>query len=135
MKNLLLVFVAVLSLLSCSSNSNSKKENTPMEITESDKIEVLYFHSKKRCITCNAIESLSKEVIQKINNPDISYKIIDISTEEGEKIADQYEVAWSSLLINNKGTILDLTKLGFSHAKNQPDVFKQKLEESINSIL
>ena len=135
MKNLLLIFIAVFSLTACSGNNSSKRNNNPTEITKTDKIEVLYFHGKKRCITCNAIESLSKEVMQEINNPDITYKIIDFSTDQGEKIANQYEVAWSSLLINNKGTVIDLTKLGFSHAKNQPEVFKQKLKESINSIL
>lgn len=28
-------------------------------------VEVLYFHGKQRCVTCNTIEKLTKEVIDK----------------------------------------------------------------------
>ena len=103
MKNYVLIILALITFSSCGNSSgnithedNSKTGNI---------VEVLYFHGKQRCITCNAIESLTKELIeheyeQQLKDGKIQFKSIDISTKEGEKIADKYEVTWSSLFIN-----------------------------------
>lgn len=61
--------------------------------------------------------------------------MIDISTLEGEKIADKYELTWSSLIIDRKGKMENLTDMGFSYAKGEPEVFKTKLKEALNKML
>ena len=105
---------------------------------------MLYFHGKQRCITCNAIERLTKEVIeqdfaQQLKDGKIIFKVIDISTKEGEKIANTYEVTWSSLYINKwqngKESRNNMTDFGFSHAKGSPDVFKAGVKKKIEELL
>jgi len=66
---------------------------------------VIYFHGKQRCLTCKAIEKNAKEVVNnqfanELENGTVVFNIVDISTPEGEQIADRYEVTWSSLFIN-----------------------------------
>lgn len=136
MKKIILLFSLLLSLVSCSNAQNKQSQSS----NNSDVLEVMYFHGKQRCMTCLAIESLTTEVLnadyaQQVNNGKIVYKVIDISTEEGEKIADRYEVTWSSLILDKNGKTVNLTDMAFSYARSQPEVFKVKLKEEINKSL
>ena len=99
-----------------------------------------YFHGKQRCITCRAIEMLTKEVLdsdfaEAQKSGKLVFKIIDISQKENKAIAEKYEVAWSSLILNKGGNVVNLTDMGFSYAKGQPEVFKAQLKEEITKLL
>lgn len=143
MKKLLFIFLAVIGLTSCG-NSQTANAQTSIKAAQKEYVEVLYFHGKQRCITCNAIEKLTKEVIdkdfaQQLKDGKIIFKIIDISTKEGEKIADKYEVSWSSLYINKwmngKELKNNMTDFAFSYAKNSPDVYKAGIKKKIDELL
>lgn len=146
MKNIILLIITVLLSFACS--NTSKKEHSEnranQDISPKNQVEVLYFHGKQRCITCNAIEKLTKEVIDtdfsnQLRNGDLAFKVIDISTPEGRRIADQYEVSWSSLYINKwkngKEMKNNMTETGFSYAKNEPSIFKDKIKDKISELL
>ncbi|MEG1621906.1 MAG: nitrophenyl compound nitroreductase subunit ArsF family protein [Alistipes sp.] len=139
MKNILSILVAIVGLSGCGSGQNSAVQSVATPHAK-DVVEVLYFHGKQRCKTCNAIETLTKEVVEnhfadQLKKGEIIFQIIDISTPQGEKMADQYEVTWSSLILDRGGETVNLTKMGFSYAKGQPALFKAKLTESITQIL
>lgn len=132
MKRIFLLITLTISLISCGGGSQKKQEIT--KVQQTDVTEVIYFHGKQRCITCNAIEKLTQEVIDSLANEKVVMKIIDISQKENEAIADKYEVTWSSLILDRGGKIENLTEMGFGYAKNQPQVFKAKLVEAIGNI-
>lgn len=143
MKKLLFALLAVVTLLSCGNSQNAKAQSAA-KTTQKEYIEVLYFHGKQRCVTCNAIEKLTKEVldkdfVQQVKDGKVVFKVIDISTKEGEKIADKYEVTWSSLFINKwkdgKETKNNMTDFGFSYAKSSPEVFKAGVKKKIDELL
>ncbi|MDD3406242.1 MAG: nitrophenyl compound nitroreductase subunit ArsF family protein [Paludibacteraceae bacterium] len=138
MKKLLLLLAIISSFVACG-NAQKQTETAATKINDNS-LDVLYFHGKQRCITCRAIETLTKEVldadfaeVQKSGK--VIFKIIDISQKENEAIADKYEVTWSSLILDKGGKVVNLTDMGFSYAKNQPDVFKSKLKEEIAKLL
>ena len=141
MKRTLFFLLVILTLAACGSNPNAQ---AVAQTEQEDAVEVLYFHGKQRCITCNAIERLTKEVIeqdfvQQLKDGKIIFKVIDISTKEGEKIANTYEVTWSSLYINKwrggKENRNNMTDFWFSHAKGSPDVFKAGVKKKIEELL
>lgn len=143
MKTLLYVILAVFTLISCGNSQNAKAQTTTKS-SQKEYIEVLYFHGKQRCVTCNAIEKSTKEVIEKdfaqqLKDGKVVFKVIDISTKEGENIADKYEVTWSSLFINKwkdgTETKSNMTDFGFSYAKNSPEVFKAGVKKKIDELL
>lgn len=143
MRKILFVLLAVIAL-PLLGNSQSAKAQSSEKNSQKEYVEVLYFHGKQRCVTCNAIEKLTKEVIDKdfaeqLKNGKVIFRAIDISTKEGEKIADKYEVTWSSLFVNkwkdSKETKNDMTDFGFSYAKGSPDVFKEGVKKKINELL
>ena len=129
---------AVLCLFTGISTAFSQKVNTQ------DYVEIVYFHGKQRCITCRAIEKYAKEVVEQdfakeLKQDKVRFKVIDISTPEGETIADKYEVSWSAIFINKisngKETKNNMTDFGFSYAKNSPQTFKKGIKEKIEELL
>lgn len=132
MKRILLLATLSIALLSCADKTS--KQQAPAVSQPDDVTQVLYFHGKQRCVTCNAIEQLTKEVVDSLANEKIVMKIVDISKKENEGIADSYEVSWSSLILDRNGKTVNLTKMGFGYAKTQPAIFKANLVEAINNI-
>lgn len=110
-------------------------------------VEVKYFHGKQRCATCLSIERCAQELINEKyadaqKKGKIKFSVIDISTEEGRKMAQDYKVSWSSLfVVTTKDSIKkteerqNVTNLGFQYAKEQPEEFKDQLEVVINKAL
>ena len=107
-------------------------------------VEILYFHSKQRCPTCIAIGTYSKEVVNKdfaaqVKSGTVKFKEIDISTPQGEKLADKYHVTWSSLYVNRwqngKEVRNDMTRFGFENARTNTPAFKSGLKNKISKLL
>lgn len=141
MKKFLMIFALLIGLVSCGHNSDSAAKE---ETLEKDRVEVIYFHGKQRCATCMAIEKNTREVIDsifadKIADGSLVFRIVDISTPEGEQIADKYEVTWSSLFVskwnNGEETRGNLTEFGFGNARQNADMFKKGLTDKIRQSL
>ena len=143
MKKILMGMALIFTLAGCG-NKKAQQETTSESVSDKDRVEVLYFHGKQRCITCNAIVNLTKEVHdedfkKQLENGELQFKIIDISTKEGEMTADKYEVTWSSLFIdkwqNGEEKVNNMTDIAFTYAKSSPEVFKAGIKEKIEELL
>ena len=135
-----MIFALITGLMSCGGGDNTATAKSP----EKDRVEVIYFHGKQRCATCMAIEKNAKEVVNtlftnELENGTVVFKTVDISTPEGEKIADRYEVTWSSLFVNKwkggKETRNNMTEFGFGNARKNPDGFKKGRADKIRQLL
>ena len=141
MKHLFLIAISLL-LFSCS--GKPKTENKQEVSAQGDRVEVIYFHRKQRCVTCRAIEPLTHGVLEatfrnQIDKGAVVYKVIDISDPQNEAITDKYEVTWSSLYINGwkggKETVNNMTEFSFANAKGSSDIFKEGIKNKINELL
>lgn len=145
MKRFLFLIAVCSAFVSCNINAKTETE-TPVqkEVTVKDHVEVLYFHGKQRCATCMAIERNTKAALQEyfadqLKKGSVVFKVIDISKAENEKLADKYEVTWSSLFVvkykNGKETHKNMTEIAFGNARKSPDAFKAGLVKAINEML
>jgi thiol-disulfide isomerase/thioredoxin len=125
-----LLFMSIV-LSACAQTDSPKTVPT----AESDGIEVLYFHGKQRCATCIAIEKQTKQAVEELSDNRLTMRTIDISKKENESIVEKYEVAWSSLIVVKGDNVLNLTELGFSLARNNPDGFRERLKSEIKQLL
>lgn len=138
----IMIFVAaMMSVVACGARSESKQISTD---ANEQRVEVIYFHGKQRCLTCMAIEKLAREVVETqfasaLASGELVFKVVDISTKEGERIADKYEVTWSSIFINKvdgkREKVNNLTDFAFSNARSNPDKFKQGIADKINELI
>ena len=144
MKNLFYTLITAILLISCGNSTEKKTETASTDVKQADRIEVLYFHGAQRCVTCKAIEANTKALLDSLYSNEIAsgkivYKIIDISQKENEKVADKYEVTWSSLFVNRwkNGTeeVNNMTEFGFANAKSDPDSFKNGIKSKIDELL
>ena len=132
---LMMFSVAILASCGTGGTKQNEKQEAKVESKAADGVVTLYsFHTNKRCITCKAIEKLTREVVAEMKNDKIKLEILNLSDSWNDAIAEKYEVTWTSLIADN-GTRNDLTKMGFSYAKNQPEVFKAKLKEELTKML
>ena len=103
MKRTLVLMMVSLILLACGEKSNAvtaKEQSRQVK----DFVEVLYFHGKQRCVTCRSIEQNTKELLeakftQQMKAGKVVFRMIDISKKENARIAEKYEVTWSSLFL------------------------------------
>ena len=124
---------------SCSGNAQTP-QNAVSETVQMGNIEVYYFHYTKRCITCNAVENETKQVLEanysnKMNDGAISFVSLNLDEKEAKKIAESLEVSGQTLLIVKGGHRINLTNDGFMHARTNPMKFRDILKSEIDKLL
>lgn len=107
-----------------------------------DRVEVLVFHARRRCPTCVVIERLTREVTaaefaRALADSSLVLRVVNIDEEEA--LAEQYRVAWSSLLLHGRrqgaDTVVNLTRQAFGQARRHPDAFRTALKREIENLL
>lgn len=64
MKRILFLLVACIALASCGQGTAKNDRETVVADSVKNGVEVLYFHGKRRCATCMAIEENTKAVVE-----------------------------------------------------------------------
>ena len=91
-------------------NSSSGSLSTANAVTAipvlSNRVDVVYFHAKLRCVTCLCFEEQVTNVIKTyfqdaINSGKLTYKVLNIQEPKNAAIAKKYGALGSQLFINN----------------------------------
>lgn len=90
----LTTLLITLTLFSACREKQSRNLQIQEQTVTGDRVEVIYFHGKQRCMTCKSIEEQTKELLtgslaEAVKTGQIVYRTVDISDKEGEKIADR----------------------------------------------
>lgn len=145
MKKILFLLIACFALLSFQTNAKQEAATqNPQEVTVGDRVEVLYFHGKRRCATCMAIEENARAAVETHFSPQVSegkvvFRVIDITQKENEQLAEKYEVTWSALFVvkykDGKETRKNLTEFAFAQARKSPEHFKDEVVKTVSDML
>ena len=132
--NLLALIILLGIGLSCSANAN-KEKNESEEIKQAETVEVYYFHNTRRCATCKTVESVSKEAVEAMNDPKVTFTALNLEESSGKEKAEDLGVSGQTLLISGGDKKINITQDGFLHARSNPEKLKQIIQEKINSLL
>jgi thiol-disulfide isomerase/thioredoxin len=122
--------------LSCSAEANkNKEEKNTKEIQQAEEVEVYYFHNTRRCATCKAVESVSKEAVKELDNENVSFTALNVEKTEGEEKAKELGISGQTLLIVSGDKKINITRESFLHARSNPEKLKQIVQEKISSLL
>jgi len=117
----------------CQAQSNKKDETA--KVTNSDKVEVYYFHFTRRCATCNAVEKVSKKAVEELYGEKVSFAGYNLDEKTGEEKGKELEVSGQTLLIVAGDTKINLTNEGFMNARSNPEKLKAIIKEKIDTLL
>lgn len=106
------------------------------------KVDVYYFHSTKRCPTCEAIERETKKTLDnsfatQMANGTVKLHILNLEEKANKALVEKYEIAGSSLLLvpASGGKVVDLTNKAFLYAKDNSFAFRKELKEKLTELL
>jgi len=131
-KMFLIVLVCMEINISCASQNNDRNDQSA---TGQDEVSVFYFHFERRCATCKAVESVSKEAISELYNDAVSFTAVNIDDEKGKETAEKIGVSGQSLLIIKGDVKIDLTAEAFMNATIKPEELKKILKQNIDPLL
>ena len=136
-----LSIIFILGLASCDGNAQNNNQSTEKG---ENVIQVIDFHSTKRCLTCNAIEKQSLETIEKnfkneLGAGTIIFKTVNIDEEANFKLAEEFEASGTSLFINilvdGQSEKVDMTQFAFMNARNDSEKFEKGLVNELQKAL
>ena len=133
------VAVAAATLLFAFRGGNGVEEKKTT-ILSGERIEVLYFHLTRRCVTCQAVENVAREAVHEIyadeiKNGKIVFRSLNIEDESSEADAQRVGAAGQCLLIVIGDTRIDLTSEGFMYARTKPEKLRDEIKKAIDPLL
>ncbi len=116
--NLLLIFalISIGFMLGKNSVKTLNKSGDMILNGEENYIAVYYMHSTFRCVTCNTIEKMTKELLNDFYTKEMTkgnIKFIEVDFQENNSIAQKFEVVSSCVVVANiqKGSIVEYRRL------------------------
>jgi len=131
---LLILTVAAISI-NMTSTAQKEQNDRISGSLQSSEIEVLYFHYTRRCITCQAIEDVTREAIAEIYGDEVNFIDYNLDDKEGKQKAKEIGISGQTLLIVGGNTQLNITNEGFMLARNNPEKLKKIITEKIDPLL
>jgi len=121
----------VLILLACSFIAFTSLANDKDDLSG---IEVYYFHFSRRCVTCQAVETVAQDALIDFYGGKIVLKSVNLDDKANNALAKKLGAKGQALLIVKGNKKIDLTNDGFLNARSNPDKFTKKIKETIDSL-
>lgn len=132
------VAAAAVVILAFRGGDSGEETNSP-GLSE-DKVEVIYFHLTRRCVTCQAVENVTRESVNElypseIENGLIVFRSLNIEDKSSEADAERVKATGQCLLVVSGDKRVDLTSEGFMHARNNPEKLKEEIKRTVDPLL
>jgi len=129
----IIVMMALVMNFSCSAQPENNDRNTA--VSETGDVEVFYFHYTRRCVTCQAVETVAKEAIVEMYGDRVPFASYNLEEPDGEQKARELGVSGQTLLIVNGNQKINITNEGFMYVRSDPEKFKQIISDNITPLL
>src|SRR5690606_14607709 len=97
-----------------------------------DKVEVIYFHLTRRCVTCQAVENVARDAVKElypaaVEKGTVVFRSLNIEDKSSEADAQRVNATGQCLLIVSGDTRIDFTREGFMNARSSPGNLKEAI--------
>lgn len=144
MKNFVLIFSFFFVLGMFTSNAQCCNKTAGVDISAktlamSDEgnesaVKAYYFHTSRRCVTCNTVEKVSAKSLKELYGDKIQLQSVNLDNKENEELIKKLEVGGQSLLFVNGDKKVDITTDGFMLAARNPEKLKAKIKETVELL-
>jgi len=118
----------------CCSKTKVADCNSKTKVAGTD-VKVYYFHATRRCSTCESVEKVSKETINKHYNGKVSFETFNREDRVNNDLVRKYEISGQTLLVIKGDQVVDLTTKAFLYAKNDPEKLQKALISQVDEML
>ena len=122
------IFAVVLLLLAGVSNSEAQTN------ANASGVEVYYFHATNRCVTCEAVETVTKEALKQHYGDLLTLKSINREEDKDNPLLKKHQISGQTLLILKGDKAVDLTTFAFMNARTKPEKLKAKIKDTIEKM-
>ena len=84
--------------LCCQAQADTEKIENQV-VSHTDEVEVFYFHYTRRCVTCKAVEDVSRDAIAELYGETVPFTGYNLEEEEGKEKARDLDVSGHQLFI------------------------------------
>lgn len=107
------------------------------KIISDDHVSVLFFHGRKRCITCNSILSIAERVVYEYSKTDQDVELheINFTLRENLYLAERYKVAFTTIIVARGNQHTNLTEQAFGLALTNPGELESLISDEIKKYL
>lgn len=132
---LLLIGVTTTSAQCCSKSAKDKAAIGCNDLAKNDAaVKAYYFHATRRCATCQAVESVSKEAIKEYYGDKVAFETINREEHKDHPMIKEHKISGQTLLIVKGNEVVNLTNTAFLNARSNPDKLKAKIKETIDAM-
>lgn len=133
----LILLFAVFTSCNSQTSQSEKSQSAQIENQETSTVTVYYFHGERRCATCKAVGSVSKQTIADAfgDNDNVIFKDINIDESENNELKDKFELSGSGLFVFDGKKKEDLTAFAFQKAVNSPEELTEKIVFTVKEML
>lgn len=117
----------------CSSQESVKGSKAEKNVSEN--VDVYYFHLTARCVTCKAVEEVSKNAVLDMYGHGVGFHAYNLDEPEGKAMGEKLGVSGQTLLVVKGDVKINLTSEGFMNARTNPEKLKQILKEKIDPLI
>lgn len=116
------------------------KELPAAPVLSGEKVEVIYFHLTRLCVTCQAVEKVASEAVHELYAAEldkgmITFRSLNIEEKSSEADAERVKATGQCLLVVSGDKRFDLTSEGFLNARNSPEKFKEVIKNTVDPLL
>ncbi len=130
---LILIVTAFFAGMTVYAGNNSIPEGT--QDKKEAEVNVYYFHTSARCVTCRTIEEEAKQDVKELFGNKVGFVSYNLDDKAGEAKGKELGVNSQMLLIVKDKQKINITNQGFLYARTNPEKFKQVIEEKIKPLL
>ncbi|MBU4241123.1 MAG: hypothetical protein KKE79_04985 [Actinobacteria bacterium] len=141
--SLVLLFLLLVALLAgCCAARKDNGSGSTISKGDVEKVELVHFHPRFRCVSCNNIEKYAREVAgndfkEQMEDGKLEYRSLEIEDENNRELVDELDVGGSSLYLiisgDGKRTHREIKDVWLYWDK--PDEAKQIIKEDLSKYL
>jgi hypothetical protein len=137
--SLLVLLALTTGTFACTGNESPAAVEKATAAVEK-KVEVIYFHFTRRCMTCNNVEKVSKEAVlnqfaAQVKSGEVTFQSVNLDEKEGEAIGAKHKIEVQALVVICGEKQIDLTDKGFLWANNSPEKLKAEIKKAVEGLM
>jgi len=136
MKRMNLLFIGLI-LISQTFVGTAQSQNNDAQasIKANSNVEVYYFHMTRRCLTCQAVEDVTKEALKEFYGDKVPFAGYNLDEDTGKEKGESLDISGQTLVIVSGDSKINITNEGFMYARSNPDKLKQLIKEKVDALL